>query len=170
MKRVLLIENEVDAINQLQPILEQSGYQVIIATEGMAGLRKAYHEGPDLIILEKVLPHFNGYQICALLRRDIRYSDTPVIMLSTCASDKLEDYDGGRPDFIFQKPLNTVDFLTKIEELLVKQEARKEELHQQMIEKDARWMKEHYVPGLGSENILSAIESKVPEDLTSKVT
>jgi DNA-binding response OmpR family regulator len=159
MKRVLLIENEVDSINQLQPKLEQSGFQVILATEGMTGLRKAYKEGPDLIVLEKVLPHFNGYQICALLRRDIRHQDTPIIMLSVCAQDKLENYNGGRPDFIFQKPFNTVDFLAKIGELIAKQEARKEELRQQMIEKDARWMKEHYSPGLANENLLSAVEN-----------
>lgn len=159
MKRVLLIENEVDSINQLQPKLEQSGFQVILATDGMSGLRKAYQEGPDLIALEKVLPHFNGYQICALLRRDIRYQATPIIMLSVCAQDKLENYDGGRPDFIFPKPFNTVDFLVKIEELMAKQKARKEELHRQMIEKDARWIKKHYIPGLANGNLLSAVEN-----------
>jgi DNA-binding response OmpR family regulator len=159
MKRVLLIENEVDSINQLQPKLEKSGYQVIIAKEGMSGLRKAYQEGPDLIVLEKGLPNFNGYQICALIRRDIRYQDTPIIMLSVCAQDKLENYDGGRPNFIFLKPFNPVDFLAKIAELLAKQDARKEELHQQMIEKDARWMKEHYIPGLANENLLSTVEN-----------
>lgn len=157
MKRVLLIENEVDAINQLQPILEQSGYQVIIATEGMAGLRKAYHKGPDLILLEKVLPHFNGHQICSLIRRDVRYSDTPIIIFSNCASDKLEDYDGGRPDFIFHKPFKTDELMVKIEELMKKIEARKEELRRQMIAKDARWMKEHYIPGLANENLLTTV-------------
>ncbi len=169
MKRVLLIENDIDSINQLQPKLEESGYQVITANEGMTGLRRAYHENPDLIILERVLPNFNGCQISALLRRDVRYYDTPIIMLSICAQDKLEDYNGGRPDAIIHKPFNSADLLEKIAELLLKREARKEEIRKKMVERDARWMKEHYIPGLGSENNLSEIKTEVSKDLTVKV-
>ena len=168
MNKILLINNEMDLINQLQKKLELAGYQVITANEGMSGLRKAYNENPDLIVLERVLPNFNGHQISALLRRDVRYYDTPIIMLSICAQDKLEDFNGGRPDAIIHKPFNTNVLLEKIAELLLKRETRKEEIRKKMVERDARWMKEHHIPGLGSENTISSFESEVPEGLKIK--
>ena len=169
MNKILLIENEMELTNQLQKNLELSGYQVITAKEGMSGLRKAYNENPDIIILERVLPNFNGCQISALLRRDVRYYDLPIIMLSICAQDKLEDFNGGRPDAIIHKPFNSAVLLEKIAELLLKREACKEEIRKKMVERDARWMKEHYIPGLGSENNLSEIKTEVSEDSVVKV-
>jgi DNA-binding response OmpR family regulator len=54
----------------------------------MAGLIKARTEGPDLIMLDLMLSGYNGYQICSLLKYDIKYKDIPIIIVSARDSDK----------------------------------------------------------------------------------
>jgi two-component system alkaline phosphatase synthesis response regulator PhoP len=81
-KRILVIDDEPELVKAIQIRLEQAGYETLIADDGLEGLDKARKEKPDLILLDLMLPKMDGYKVCALLKRDKKYSKIPVIMLT----------------------------------------------------------------------------------------
>ena len=76
-KRILVIDDEPELVKAIQIRLEQAGYETLIAYDGMEGLDKARKEKPDLILLDLMLPKMDGYKVCALLKRDKKYSKIP---------------------------------------------------------------------------------------------
>jgi len=74
--------------------LKQSGCQVILADDGFDALAKIADHAPDLIFCDILMPRLDGYQTCALIKKSPRFSDTPVVMLSS--KDGLFDRARGR--------------------------------------------------------------------------
>ena len=78
-------KSNIDSINQY---LVEHGYEVIVAYDGLDGFNLARSEKPDLILIEAILSGFNGYQICSLLKYDIKYEDIVVVILADGAGAK----------------------------------------------------------------------------------
>lgn len=151
-KKILIVDNDFESSNGFKSKLEESGYAIINAKDGMTGIHCVHVENPDLIILKNLLPNnMNGCQFCSLLKRDIRYHEIPIIMISVCSYEDLKYSIAEPPDCILRKPIDFDNILNKIKELLTQSDTKKEELNRKLNEKDAKWIKEHYVPGLGSE-------------------
>lgn len=72
-------KSNIDSINQY---LVEHGYEVLVAYDGLDGFNLARNEKPDLILIEAVLSGFNGYQICSLLKYDIKYEDIVIVILT----------------------------------------------------------------------------------------
>jgi DNA-binding response OmpR family regulator len=87
-KKILVVDDEIFFIDPIKLFLQKNGFDVVVAYDGMTGLTKARTEGPDLIILDLMLSGFNGYQICSLLKFDIKYENIPIIIVSARDSDK----------------------------------------------------------------------------------
>ncbi|MFT3734260.1 MAG: twitching motility response regulator PilG [Rhodocyclaceae bacterium] len=93
--------------------LAQAGYQVLLAEDGFDALSKISDHHPDLIFVNIMMPRLDGYQTCALIKKNPRYAGTPVIMLSS--KDGLFDRARGRmvgSDEYLTKPF-TKDSLLK---------------------------------------------------------
>jgi DNA-binding response OmpR family regulator len=151
-KKILIIDNDFESSNGFKAKLEEYGYTIINAKDGVAGMHSVHIENPDLIILKHLLPNnMNGCQLCSLLKRDVRYHEIPIIMIFICSYEDLKYSIAEPPDCILRKPINFEDILNKIKELMTQSDIKKEELNRKLNEKDAKWIKEHYVPGLGSE-------------------
>ena len=88
--RILIIEDDLDILESVSSLLSNSGYVLLTATGGRQGLEKAQKEQPDLILTDLMLPQLNGYEVCTMLKQDIRYRRIPVIVWS---ATKLEDKD-----------------------------------------------------------------------------
>jgi len=118
-KKILVIEDEVDLVKAMQIRLEQAGYDVISSNDGKNGLDKAKQEGPDLIILDLMLPKMDGYKVCGLLKADSRYNKIPVIMATARAqeSDSKLGFEVGADAYIV-KPFQYEVLLEKIKVLL----------------------------------------------------
>ncbi len=118
-KRILVVEDEAELVKAMQIRLEQAGYEALVAYDGMEALDKARKEKPDLIILDLLLPKMDGYRVCAMLKRDVRYMKIPIIMLTARAqeSDEKLGYECGADAFI-TKPFQHEAVLAKIKELL----------------------------------------------------
>ena len=111
-KTVLIIEDDSTMLRGLKDNFEYSGYNVITAADGEAGLNAALDTKPNLIILDIMLPKINGYEICRLIRKE--NLDTPVIMLTA---------KGEESDIILGLNLGADDYVTKpfsIKELLAR--------------------------------------------------
>ncbi len=82
VEKILLIEDQDAERYLLRRALDPARYQIIEAADGLAGLRQARQEQPDLIVLDLVMPVLDGWQVLQQLRADARLQPIPVIMLS----------------------------------------------------------------------------------------
>ncbi len=99
--------------------LKASGYEVMAAYDAQSGLQRARQWMPDLIILDIMLPQMDGYQVCAILKKDAQCQRIPIILVS--AMDQKYDKDLGKKvaaDFYFMKPFEPSVLLAKIKELV----------------------------------------------------
>jgi len=80
--KILVVDDMPDLARTVQIVLEQAGYEVILAADGQEGLDKAQAEQPDLIILDVMMPVLDGFAVCRKLREDPQLKDTPVILLT----------------------------------------------------------------------------------------
>lgn len=115
METILIIEDDAAMLRGLKDNFVYSGYNVLTATDGEAGLSAALDAKPDLILLDIMLPRINGYEICRLLRKE--KLDTPIIMLTA---------KGQEADIVLGLNLGADDYVTKpfsIKELRARVEA-----------------------------------------------
>ena len=85
-KRILLVDDEPDFVAIVQDLLEGEGFEVDTAYDGARGLEKAKASPPDAIVLDVMMPEKDGYKVCAELKRDERFADIPIVMLTGVAS------------------------------------------------------------------------------------
>ena len=91
-KTVLIVEDELDMRIFISTLFETSGYQPIITKDGTEGMLKAKDVGPDLIILDVMMPGEGGVQMYRQLKTDEILCDIPVIMLSAVAKKTFAHY------------------------------------------------------------------------------
>ena len=118
-KKILVIEDDPSTLRLIKYTLQQEGYQVLTAPNGLEGLRTAKNEEPDLIILDVLLPGIDGYEICHRLRAEPQTAQLPILMVSGKAReiDKATGLKMGADDYI-TKPWHRPELLTKIAVML----------------------------------------------------
>ncbi len=84
--KILLIDDDVDFVESTKIILESKPYEIIVAHDGDAGLRKAREEKPDLILLDVIMPVKDGFTAAEQLKKDPQLSKIPVLMLTAFAT------------------------------------------------------------------------------------
>ena len=116
MSRLLVVEDDPDIALALRLLLTRAGHQVAHAKDGRAGLRDAYTERPELVILDIGLPGMDGWQVLGRLR-DV--SDVPVLLLTAHGqeSDKVRGLRGGADDYL-TKPFTNAELVARVEALL----------------------------------------------------
>ena len=116
MAKILIIEDEAPLADTLAYNIRREGHEVIIESDGIAGLDRASKEQPDLIILDLMLPRIDGLEICRLVRRN---SDVPIIMLTAKSSelDKVVGLEVGADDYV-TKPFSMIEMLARIKAAL----------------------------------------------------
>ncbi len=102
--RVLVVDDSNTIRRSAEIFLRQGGYEVVLAEDGYDALSKVVDHGPHVILCDILMPRLDGYQTCALIKRNPRYAATPVIMLSS--RDGLFDKARGRM-------VGSQDYLTK---------------------------------------------------------
>ena len=90
-KRILVIEDEASIQNILRIFLEDAGYQVTLADDGMDGIAAFHKDSFDLVLLDIMMPRLDGYSVCEMIRNE---SSTPVILLTA-----LDDEDNQMKGF-----------------------------------------------------------------------
>lgn len=119
MKKILFIEDEPDMVAIMEPRLRNAGFKMLSAPNGIQGLRAAVDEKPDLILLDILMPHMDGYEACERLKKDPQTKDIPVIVVTAVESKSLEDNCKfvGADDFI-RKPYDPEELIAKIKKIL----------------------------------------------------
>jgi twitching motility two-component system response regulator PilG len=102
--KVLVIDDSNTIRRSAEIFLKQGGYQVLLAEDGFDALSKVNDHEPDLIFCDILMPRLDGYQTCAIIKRNVKFAKVPVIMLSS--KDGLFDKARGRM-------VGSQDYLTK---------------------------------------------------------
>ena len=102
--RVLVIDDSNTIRRSAEIFLRQGGHEVVLAEDGFDALAKVNDHTPDLIFCDILMPRLDGYQTCAIIKRNPRFTAVPVIMLSS--KDGVFDKARGRM-------VGSEDYLTK---------------------------------------------------------
>jgi len=115
--RVLVVEDNPDLAFGLRNNLEIEGYEVDVAESGPGGLERAREGNPDLVILDLMLPGFDGYRVLRALRED--GLAMPVLILTARGeeADKVRGFRLGADDYV-TKPFGVLELLARVEALL----------------------------------------------------
>ncbi len=92
--KVMVIDDSKTIRRTAEILLKKEGCEVVTATDGFEALAKIAEHRPDIIFVDIMMPRLDGYQTCALIKRNRMFRDTPVIMLSS--KDGLFDRAKGR--------------------------------------------------------------------------
>jgi DNA-binding response OmpR family regulator len=117
MTNVLIVDDDPVMLRGLKDNFVRRGYRVSTATDGIEALDAALENRPDLLILDLMLPHMNGYEICRNLRAES--VETPTIMLTAKSeeNDMLLGFGVGADDYV-TKPFSIGELLARSEALL----------------------------------------------------
>ena len=117
--KVLVIDDSNTIRRSAEIFLKQGGYDVLLAEDGFDALSKVNDHDPDLIFCDILMPRLDGYQTCAIIKRNPRFAHVPVIMLSS--KDGLFDKARGRmvgSDDYLTKPFTKEQLLRAVEQYL----------------------------------------------------
>lgn len=118
MKKVLIIEDDGALRTTLASALEPEGFLALQASDGAEGLKKASEDGPDLVVLDLVLPSMGGLEICRRLRE--KGNGVPIIMLTGRKREEIDKVLGlelGADDYML-KPFGVREFIARVRAVL----------------------------------------------------
>ena len=114
--RALVVDDEKLIVKGLKFSLEQEGYEVDCAYDGQEAIDKAKETEYDIILLDLMLPIYNGYEVCQHIRE---FSDMPIVMLTAKGEDmdKILGFENGADDYI-TKPFNILEVKARIKAII----------------------------------------------------
>jgi len=127
MSRILVVEDDAAILRGLRDNLAAESHEVLTAADGAEGLRLSQEKGPDLIILDLMLPKLSGYEICRKLRD--QGNRVPILMLTARGeeADRVLGLDIGADDYV-SKPFSVRELLARVRALLRRSEPQEASL------------------------------------------
>lgn len=122
--KILLVDDDIDFVEATKTILESKPYEVIVAHDGDEALQKARKEGPDLILLDVIMPVKDGFSAAEQLKKDPQLKKIPTLMLTSFSARHGETtipvsrgFTLEAEDYI-EKPVSPEELLAKVEQYL----------------------------------------------------
>ena len=117
--KILVVDDEPEAVELLEFNLKQAGFDVLTAEDGAEALKKARSALPSLIVLDLMLPEVDGLEVCKMLRRDQTTARIPIIMLTAKAAemDRIVGLELGAEDYI-TKPFSPRELVLRVKKVL----------------------------------------------------
>lgn len=124
--KILIVEDSPTQAEQLQYILEQHKYQISVAYNGIEALSMLDEALPDIVISDIMMPEMDGYELCSKIRDREKFSETPVILVTSLSDPKdvIKGLESGANNFIV-KPYDEKYLLSRIQYLITNRELRK---------------------------------------------
>jgi two-component system phosphate regulon response regulator PhoB len=133
--KILVVDDEPDALELVTFNLKAAGYDVLTAADGGEAIKRARTQLPQLIVLDLMLPEVEGLEVCKVLRRDPQTSAIPIVMLTAKAAeiDRILGLELGADDYI-TKPFSPRELVLRVKRLL--RPAPGEEQHDRLAWRD----------------------------------
>jgi twitching motility two-component system response regulator PilH len=120
MSTVLVVEDSVAQLEMITDLLKKSGLDVTVAHDGLEALEQIKQgHSPDLIVLDIVMPHMNGYEVCRRLKSDPATQGVPVVLCSS-KGEEFDRYWGMKQgaDAYIAKPFQPTELVGTVKQLL----------------------------------------------------
>jgi len=114
--RVLVVDDDAPSVKMISFLLREEGYEVVSTDNGSAALELVEREPPDLLILDVMMPHMDGFEVCRRIRQRM---DVPIIFLSAKGetADKVSGLQLGADDYL-AKPFEPAELLARVKAVL----------------------------------------------------
>lgn len=118
-QKILIVDDELDALTALKRALEADNYNVVEAADGLSAIEKVKTEKPDVVLLDLMMPEMDGIEACKHLKSDPKYMHIPIIMLTAKGEidNKIEGIEMGADDYV-TKPFNLHELKARIKMVL----------------------------------------------------
>lgn len=118
-KKILVVDDEPDVTDLVAYHLKAKGFSVETINDATASISRARVYQPDLLILDIMMPHLSGIQICRILRADPKLAKVPIIFLTAKAEphDRIEGLESGADDYM-GKPFSPKELILRVESIL----------------------------------------------------
>jgi len=118
-KRILVAEDDPVTRRFVVSLLEERGYEVLVAEDGEHAVATAISARPDLIVSDLVMPYRDGYEVLRAVRNDDRIKNTPLLILSMRdhEEDIVRGFEHGADDYVV-KPFNARELVSRVRKLL----------------------------------------------------
>ena len=118
-KKILIADDNENIREALTYLLEDEGYDLLLAKDGAETLRKVRENRPDILFLDIMMPEINGFDVCRTIKNDPDLRETYVIMLT--AKGQVAEQERGKEvgaDEYIVKPFSPMELLTKVKNIL----------------------------------------------------
>jgi DNA-binding response OmpR family regulator len=118
-KKILIVDDEPSIIVALQFLMEQNGYETLVAFSGEEAMEVVAQHRPDLILLDIMLPVVDGFEVCQRVREKAEWKDIRIVLVT--ALDRESNVAKGLAlgaDAYVTKPFANADLIAKVKELL----------------------------------------------------
>jgi DNA-binding response OmpR family regulator len=167
--KILLVDDEPDALEVLGFKLREAGFTPIFARDGSRALASARQDRPDLIVLDLMLPEVDGLEVCKILRRDPTTASIPILMLTARAAemDRVLGLELGADDYV-TKPFSPRELVLRIRKLLQRLQAAEEPSAHLKLGEIEIDVPRHHVEVAGRRLTLTATEFRLLEILARR--
>ncbi|MEC4805453.1 MAG: response regulator [Jaaginema sp. PMC 1079.18] len=119
MSKVLVVEDSVAQQQMISDLLKESGLTVLVANNGVEALSFIQENHPDIVVLDIIMPHMNGYELCRRLKSDPVTQNLPVVMCSS-KGEEFDRYWGMKQgaDAYIAKPFQPAELIGTVKQLL----------------------------------------------------
>ena len=119
MTRVLVVEDDKDLAELLAYNLKKEGYEVFVCLKGAEAIKLIESENPDLVLLDVMLPDFDGFRIAEYIRNSEEFKDIPIVFITAkdMEQDKLRGFNLGADDYI-TKPFSVKELVARVKAVL----------------------------------------------------
>jgi CheY-like chemotaxis protein len=114
---ILTAEDHLDSRDALRALLEAFGYRVLVAGDGREAVRMAVEAGPDLVLMDIMMPEMDGFQATRALRGDARTANMPIIAVTAMEGAQQLALQAGADDFV-RKPVDIRGLIAKVHRYL----------------------------------------------------
>lgn len=118
--RVLVVEDEPEMLDIVGVNLQQAGYDVAPARDGLEAYEILESDPPSAVVLDLNLPNMSGFRFLRLMRRDPRLREIPVIVATAFAFEEVEDIASQKIDGFITKPFDPSELVGKLEYVLAR--------------------------------------------------
>jgi CheY-like chemotaxis protein len=119
-KKILVVDDSKTALMMEREILQRrTRYECITASDGQEAVDKAQRERPDLILMDVVMPHMNGFEACKMIRQNASTREIPVVLVTTRGEESYMEagFQSGCNDYI-TKPVNGSELVALLQSYL----------------------------------------------------
>lgn len=117
-RKILVTDDERHIVRLIQVNLERAGYQVVTAFDGKEALKRVEADKPDLVVLDVMMPHMDGFEVLKRLQANAATRNIPVVMLTAKAQDVdvFRGWSSGVSAYL-TKPFNPLELMTFIKRI-----------------------------------------------------